>query len=79
MTMFLKKITEFNNEKYYAKMAAAWCLSYCLIKNFDKCVNDIRISNMHSWVFKKGITKAIESQRLNSMQKDILKELRKSR
>ena len=27
-----KKIEQFDNELYYAKMAAAWCFSICIIK-----------------------------------------------
>lgn len=68
-----QKIKEFNNEKYYAKMAAAWCLSICIIKNFEQTFIDMQNSKIHPWVYKKGIRKAIESCRLNKSQKEKLK------
>ncbi len=75
----MSKIEKFNNEQYYAKMAAAWCLSICLIKNYDKCIEDIKKLNINTWVKNKGITKAIESLRLTKNQKEKLKQLRNSR
>ncbi len=71
------QITKFNNDKYYAKMAAAWCLSTCLTKNFNQCIDDIKKSNIYPWVLKKGLTKAIESNKLDDSQKKLIHELRK--
>lgn len=72
----IKKIIEFDNEDYYAKMAVSWALSICLVKNYDACINDLKDSKFHPFVYKKGITKAIESFRLNKEQKEKLKVLR---
>lgn len=72
----MSKIESFNNEQYYAKMAAAWCLSICIIKKYTQCLNDLKMLKIHPWVYKKGITKAIESLRLDKNQKDELKKLR---
>lgn len=72
----IQKINEFNSEKYYAKMAAAWCLSICIIKNYNQTLLNIKNSKIHPWVAKKGLTKAIESFRLNKNQKEELKILR---
>ncbi len=72
----IDKISKFNNEQYYAKMAAAWCLSICIIKNYTQCLNDLKTLEIHPWVFKKGVTKAIESLRLDKLQKEELKKLR---
>lgn len=70
-----QKIKEFNSEKYYAKMAVAWCLSICFIKNYNQTFYDIQNSKIHPWVLKKGIRKAIESYRLNKIQKEKLKQI----
>ena len=75
----IKKITEFNNEQYYAKMAVAWCLSICIIKNYKQALNDIKTLKIHPWVLKKGITKAIESLRLTKEQKEELRLIRNSK
>lgn len=70
------KILKFKNEKYYAKMAVAWLLSYCFIYHFEKTEKFILNNKIHKWVLQKGITKGIESLKLNSSQKDRLKNLR---
>ena len=74
----LDKISKFNNEQYYAKMAAAWCLSYCLIKNYEQCIKENQKIKIHPWTLKKGITKAIESLKLTKIQKDELRKIRQS-
>jgi len=72
----LDEIKKFNHEAYYSKMAAAWCLSICFVKNYKKTLNFIKNNSIHSWVLRKGITKAIESYRINKIQKEELKKLR---
>lgn len=74
----IQKINEFNSEKYYAKMAAAWCLSICIIKNYNQTLLNIKNNKIHPWVTQKGLTKAIESLRLNKNQKEELKILRQN-
>ena len=74
----LEKIKQFNNNEYYAKMGVAWCLSICIIHNFEKSIDFIKNNQIHSWTVKKGITKAIESLRLNESQKEILRNSRSS-
>lgn len=72
----IKKIEEFNNEQYYAKMGAAWCLSMCIVKKYNQCLNDLKTMKVHPWVYKKGLTKAIESLVLTKEQKEEIKRLR---
>ncbi|MBQ4646527.1 MAG: DNA alkylation repair protein [Candidatus Gastranaerophilales bacterium] len=72
----IEKISKFNNEQYYAKMAVAWCLSICIIKNYDKCLKDIQKIEIHPWTKNKGITKAIESLKLTKEQKEELRKIR---
>ncbi|MBQ7287684.1 MAG: DNA alkylation repair protein [Candidatus Gastranaerophilales bacterium] len=77
MDYVLEKIEQFNNEEYYAKMAAAWCFSICIIKHYDKVLEKINKLKIHPWVFKKGLTKAIESLKLTKEQKEKLRQIRK--
>lgn len=72
----IEKIIDFDNEQYYAKMAVAWCLSICIIKNYTQCLNDIKKYKIHPWVYNKGLTKAIESLRLSKKQKEELRQYR---
>lgn len=75
----IEKISKFDSEAYYAKMGASWCLSICFVKNYNKTIENVKNSNIHPWVLKKGITKAIESFRLTKEQKEELKRLRNSK
>ena len=72
----ISELKKFNNEAYYAKMAAAWCLSYCFIKNYDKTLNIVKKEKFHPWVLSKGLTKSVESFRISKEQKEELKNLR---
>ena len=72
----LEKIKIFDKDKYYAKMAVAWCLSYCFIADYSKTKKFILKNKIHSWVLNKGITKAIESLKISKFQKEELKKLR---
>lgn len=67
------KLSLFNNEQYYAKMAAAWCLSYCFMYDFNKTLKMIKNKKIHPWVLKKGILKTRESFKISKEQKEILK------
>ena len=74
----IDKILKFNSDLYYAKMAAAWCLSYCFINHFEQTILYIKNNKINHWVLKKGITKSIESLKLTQEQKNVLKILRKT-
>ena len=71
----IEKIELFNDDQYYAKMAAAWCLSYCFMYDFNRTLEIIKNKKIHPWVLKKGILKARESYKLINEQKEILKTL----
>ena len=63
-------------EDYYVKMANAWLLSYMFINYFDDTIKFIQNNKIDSWTLRKGITKAIESFKINKEQKVILKNIR---
>ena len=63
-------------DKYYVKMANAWLISYCVIKQygktFDFLKNDCKVDE---WTYKKGIQKSLESFRVSEGNKAELKKL----
>ena len=75
MDYVLEKIKLFNNESYYAKMAAAWALSYCFMKDFNKTKDFLLNNKIHPWVLKKGIQKTFDSYQITKEQKELLKKL----
>ena len=73
-----KIIESITNNEYYIKMANAWLLSYMFINYFDDTISFVKKTRCDSWVVKKGITKAIESYKINDDQKNNLRKLRDS-
>ena len=69
-------IKSIKTEYYYVKMASAWLLSYMFINYFNDTINFINHNKIDLWVLKKGIDKAMESFRLSSDDKKILKVIR---
>ncbi|MBE7074769.1 MAG: DNA alkylation repair protein [Clostridiales bacterium] len=62
---------------YYVKMANAWLISYCLIKNFTKTYNFLQTTDIDLFTHNKAIQKAIESFRILGEQKELLKKIKK--
>ena len=62
-------------DKYYVKMANAWLISYCVIKQYDKTLDFLKNNcKIDEWTYKKGIQKSLESYRVSE---DCENELRK--
>jgi len=63
-------------QDYYVKMAVAWGVSTLLIKNFDAGLELLKSKKLEPWTHNKSIQKSLESFRLTSEQKEILRNLR---
>ena len=73
----LKLIDEFKDERYYAKMAAAWALSICYITFPEKTFEYLKISKLDNWTFNKSIQKICESLRVDKSTRAMLKCLKR--
>lgn len=78
---YIERIFEIINEvdldKYYVKMANAWLISYCVIKEYDKTFEFLKNNcKVDEWTYRKGIQKSIESFRVSDEHKKALKEIR---
>ena len=69
-------IKSIKNEDYYVKMANAWLLSYMFINYFEDTINFINTNKLDNWTLLKGITKAIESTRVDKDKKNTLSKIR---
>ena len=69
-------ISSVKTDYYYVKMANAWLISYMFINYFDSTIDFIKKTKLDNWTIKKGITKAIESYKINNEQKRILAKIR---
>lgn len=69
------------HEGYYVKMALAWALSVCLVKQWDKSFVYMASPENHldEFTYGKTVQKCRESYRLTEDQKESLKELKERR
>lgn len=70
-----------DHEGYYVKMAVAWALSVCLVKQWDKSFAYMGSSENHldAFTYSKTVQKCRESYRLTAEQKESLTALKEKR
>lgn len=70
-----------HHEGYYVKMAVAWALSVCLVKQWDKSFAYMASKDNHldDFTFGKTVQKCRESYRLTAEQKESLTVLKETR
>ena len=67
-------IENYKSDKYYAKMAVAWLISICFIKQEKLTYNFLKKTNLQKEIYNKAIQKIIES---NAVQKETKEKIRK--
>ena len=70
-----------HHEGYYVKMAVAWALSVCLVKQWEKSFAYMKSPENHldEFTYTKTVQKCRESFRLTEEQKELLRELKNRR
>lgn len=71
-----KVLDNVNTSYYYTYMAASWLLSYLIIFYYEDTLEYLKVSKLDQKVISKGITKSIESFRIDKNKKDNLKKIR---
>ena len=69
---------EVRSDEYYVKMALAWFISILFVKERDKTLeflNDNR-ENLDPWTYNKALQKIIESLRVSSEDKLLMKKMK---
>lgn len=76
----LRIFDDIHHEGYYVKMAVAWALSVCLVKQWEKSFVYMGSAENHldEFTYAKTVQKCRESFRLTKEQKDMLTELKES-
>lgn len=73
----LKRIDEFCCAGYYAKMAAAWALSVCYIKEPEITRNYLLQSRLDDYTYNKALQKILESYRVAGDRKNEIRALKR--
>jgi 3-methyladenine DNA glycosylase AlkD len=72
----IELIKTLNHHGYYTKMAIAWFYQVLYVKYKEKCLNILNNQKLDQFIFKKAISKMIDSKKINQLDKENLKKLR---
>ncbi len=73
-------LDKIEHDGYYVKMGVAWCLAEIGIKFNDKLMEYLNgKNNLDKFTFNKTLQKMIESYRIDSKQKILLKNMKKNK
>ncbi len=72
----LDQIIQVQDENYYVRMAVAWLVAMALVNHYDKAVQVLEKRQLDEWTHRKAISKACDSFRISSEQKNYLRSLR---
>lgn len=76
----IKILNSIKTEKYYARMAIAWCIAEIGIKYNEKALIYLKSeNNLDDFTYNKALQKMVESYRISNEQKEILKKLKRKR
>ena len=64
-------------DHYYVKMAIAWLISICYIKQKGRTLTFLKNNNLDDWTYNKAIQKIIESNRVSSDDKKMLRGMKR--
>lgn len=73
----LKLYQTIRHEGYYVKMAVAWGLSVCFIKQREKTLPLLQSGTLDLLTHNKAIQKCCESRRVSPQDKDLLRGLKR--
>lgn len=74
----LEKLDKISHDGYYVKMAVAWCIAEIGVKFNDKAMAYLTDkNNLDKFTYNKALQKMRESYRIESRQKEILKEMKR--
>lgn len=73
----LNKTDKIKSNHYYVNMAIAWLISVCFVKYKDKTYKYLKNNNLDKFTYNKSIKKIIESLRVSTEDKNILRQMKK--
>lgn len=63
-----------NKDTYYVKMAVAWLISICYIKEKDSTIKYLKNNNLDNFTLRKTISKINDSYRVEKIEKEYLRK-----
>ena len=73
----LEIINPAENDGYYYKIGAAWCIATAAAKYPEKTLEFLKVCRLDDFTFNKAIQKAVESHRIDDLYKQKLKTMKR--
>lgn len=73
----LERLDGVTHDAYYAKMAVAWAVSVCMVKDTTNTIEWLQHCHLDVFTYNKSIQKSCESYRIDDMIKKRLREMRR--
>lgn len=74
---YLSWVAQVQSEEYYVQMMQAWYFATALAKQWDSTILYLQNDQLGTWIHNKTIQKAIESRRISTQQKQLLRTLKR--
>ena len=75
----IENISKIHSDKYYVQMAIAWLISVSYVKQKEKTLKYLKNNNLYDFTYNKALQKIIESYRVNSEEKEIIKKMKRKK
>lgn len=72
----LNTLNNIHHDGYYVKMAVAWAISFAYINFPEKTLVFLKNNNLDKFTYNKSLQKIIESNRVSSENKDLIKSMK---
>lgn len=74
----LELVGGISSEEYYVRMMQAWYFATALAKQYRPTLTYLSKNNLEVWTHNKAIQKAVESHRITTEQKALLRKMKRS-
>lgn len=73
----LSRLGKIRHDEYYVKMAVAWAVSVCFVKQREKTLDFLNDCPLDDFTFNKALQKIRESFRVAAEDKELMRELKR--
>lgn len=74
---FFAALDGVRHEGYYVKMAVAWAVSVCYVKNPRRTMQYLRNCPLDRWTYNKALQKITESYRVDAAAKETIRSMKR--
>jgi 3-methyladenine DNA glycosylase AlkD len=76
---YIKLMDDIKHDGYYVKMAVAWALSVCYVKFPERTMVYLKRNELDDFTYNKALQKIIESNRVDSASKDVMRSMKRKK